>query len=151
LRASGLGSQASQGRQGVVALPLGQQPLPAAQAQAVDQDSGLAQGLVNRSRLLARLGGDEAALHEMAQAFGDDLRERMRLAFIALKKQDWPATRAQAHALKGVLLTMTAQSAASHAHALEKAARANDSRAATAAFDSLSQAAKVAFDSVQNW
>jgi signal transduction histidine kinase/CheY-like chemotaxis protein/HPt (histidine-containing phosphotransfer) domain-containing protein len=145
LRATGLGSQSG------AALPAGTGPQPATSADAVEQDRELAQGLVSRSRLLARLGGDEAALREMAQAFGDDLRERMRLAFIALKKQDWPATRAQAHALKGVLLTVTAQSAASHAHSLEKAARANDSLAATAAFDSLSQAAKVAFDSIQNW
>jgi signal transduction histidine kinase/CheY-like chemotaxis protein/HPt (histidine-containing phosphotransfer) domain-containing protein len=145
LRATGLG------RDGVATPALGQRPPPTASIDAGDQSPGQAQGLVSRSRLLARIGGDEAALHEMAQAFGDDLRERMRLAFIALKKQDWPATRAQAHALKGVLLTMTAQSAASHAHALEKAARANDSGAATAAFDSLSQAAKVAFDSIQNW
>jgi signal transduction histidine kinase/CheY-like chemotaxis protein/HPt (histidine-containing phosphotransfer) domain-containing protein len=145
LHATGLGSQSG------AALPAGTGPQPATSADAVEQDRELAQGLVSRSRLLARLGGDEAALREMAQAFGDDLRERMRLAFIALKKQDWPATRAQAHALKGVLLTVTAQSAASHAHSLEKAARANDSLAATAAFDSLSQAAKVAFDSIQNW
>ncbi len=145
LHATGLGGQSG------AALPVGTGPQPATSADAVEQDRELAQGLVSRSRLLARLGGDEAALREMAQAFGEDLRERMRLAFIALKKQDWPATRAQAHALKGVLLTMTAQSAASHAHSLEKAARANDSLAATAAFDSLSGAAKVAFDSIQNW
>jgi signal transduction histidine kinase/ActR/RegA family two-component response regulator/HPt (histidine-containing phosphotransfer) domain-containing protein len=151
LRASGLGSQGGQGGNGVAGRSPGTGPLPAPQADAVDPDRGLAQGLVSRSRLLARLGGDEAALREMAQAFGDDLRERMRLAFMALKKQDWPATRAQAHALKGALLTMTAHNAASQAHTLEKAARANDSLAATAAFDSLSQAAKVAFDSIQNW
>jgi signal transduction histidine kinase/DNA-binding response OmpR family regulator len=145
LHATGLGSQSG------AALPAGTGPQAETSADALEQDRELAQGLVSRSRLLARLGGDEAALREMAQAFGEDLRERMRMAFIALKKQDWPATRAQAHALRGVLLTMTAQSAASHAHALEQAARANDSLAATAAFKSLSQAAKVAFDNIQNW
>jgi signal transduction histidine kinase/FixJ family two-component response regulator/HPt (histidine-containing phosphotransfer) domain-containing protein len=106
---------------------------------------------VNQQRLLTRLGGDRTALHEMANAFCHDLRERMSSVFTALKQSDWPTLRQQAHALKGSLLTMTADEAAEHAKALELAAQSQNIAAAQTAFKHLSQAAKQAYDAVKNW
>jgi signal transduction histidine kinase/CheY-like chemotaxis protein/HPt (histidine-containing phosphotransfer) domain-containing protein len=108
-------------------------------------------GLHNRNKMLNRLAGDEAALRAVAQAFCQDLRHCMGLAFEAVKKQDWTGTSAQAHALKGLLLSMTAEAAASHAKALEQAARIADAHAANDAFAQLSDAAKEVFEVVKTW
>lgn len=108
-------------------------------------------GTVNRSRLLARLAGDEVLLHTMAQAFCTDLRDRMGIAHAALKKQDWRSVSVQAHALSGALSTLTAQVAAQNAKALEQAAQAQDIVIAKAAFVKLSGAAKEAYDEVKQW
>lgn len=105
----------------------------------------------DRSRLLARLGGDEAALKAMVQAFREDLRNTMAAAFDALKKKDWATTRQQAHALKGLLASMTADAAAQEAKALEAAAHDKDITQARAAFQRLSEAAKHVFHSVNSW
>ncbi len=107
--------------------------------------------VLDRQQLLARLGGDEAVVHEMAVAFCNDLRERMSVAFDALKKHDWPALAAQSHALKGALLTMTANAAALDAKALEAAAQAHDNAAAVAAFQALSDTSKSAFMAIRAW
>ena len=108
-------------------------------------------GLHNRQKMLNRLAGDETALHEMAQAFCQDLRACMGAAFEALKKQDWKALAAQGHALKGLLLSMTAEGAAMQAKLLEDAARRGDAEAAKSAFDDLSEAARDTFNVVKNW
>jgi signal transduction histidine kinase/DNA-binding response OmpR family regulator len=106
---------------------------------------------VDRERMLKRLGGDEAVLREMAQAFCHDLRERMGLAFSAIKQSDWPAVRAQAHALKGSLLSITAERCAEHAKALEQAAQVNDLSGVQQAFKLLSASAKPVYDAVAKW
>jgi signal transduction histidine kinase/CheY-like chemotaxis protein len=108
-------------------------------------------GLHNRNKMLNRLAGDEVALHTVAQAFCQDLRHCLGLAFEAIKQEDWAATAAQAHALKGLLLGITAEGAASKVKALEQAAKAADAAAANAAFLQLSDAAKEAFDVVKTW
>jgi signal transduction histidine kinase/CheY-like chemotaxis protein/HPt (histidine-containing phosphotransfer) domain-containing protein len=108
-------------------------------------------GLHNRNKMLNRLAGNEAALHEMAQAFCEDLRSCMGAAFEGLKRQDWKVVAAQAHALKGLLLSITAEGAAAHAKALEQAVRQGDAMAAKLAFDELSEAARETFNVVKNW
>ncbi len=107
--------------------------------------------VVNRERLLTRLGNDHSALHEMANAFCHDLRERMGAVFNALKQSNWPVLRHQAHALTGSLLTMTANQAAEHSKALELAAQSQDMAAAQAAFKPLSETAKQAYEAVKDW
>jgi HPt (histidine-containing phosphotransfer) domain-containing protein len=87
----------------------------------------------------------------MAQAFCTDLRERMGQVHAALRQQDWATVLAQAHALKGALLTMTAHAAAQEAQALELAAQAQNNASAQAAFASLSKTSKAAFDAVKTW
>ena len=118
------------------------EPIPVAEAGA---------SLASRERMLKRVAGDEALLHAMAKAFCTDLRDRMGQVHAALQQQDWAAVRAQAHALKGALLTMTAQAAAHEAKALEQAAQAQDTTGTQEAFARLSLAAKVAFDTVKTW
>ena len=108
-------------------------------------------GLHNRNKMLNRLAGNEAALHEMAQAFCQDLRTCMGAAFEALKTQDWKTMASQSHALKGLLLSITAEGAAQQARALEQAARERDVVAAKSAFDALSESARETFNVVKNW
>ncbi len=103
---------------------------------------------VQRARVLARLGGDEAALHEMARAMRRDLRERMGTAYEALQAQDWPALHAQAHALKGALASITADEAAAQANQLEQC---TDEAHALPAFQRLSLHAKQVFDALKDW
>ena len=108
-------------------------------------------GLHNRNKMLNRLAGDEAALHEMAQAFCLDLRTCMGAAFDALKRQNWTVLAAQAHALKGLLSSITADGAVAQAKLLEQAARQANVAAAKTAFDELSESARDTFNVVKNW
>ena len=106
---------------------------------------------VNRQLLLERLGQDEAALKDIVNLFGIDLRQRLNQTWTGMQSQDWALVGAQAHALKGLLLTMTADAAAADARALELAARAGDAVGAKAAFSRLSGSSKLAFDAVRSW
>ena len=106
---------------------------------------------VNRPRLLARLGQDEAALKQMAKAFCLDLRKCLNQILQGMQSQDWVLVSAQAHGLKGLLASMTAETAAAEARALELAAQAGDAAGAKAAFSRLTESAKLAVDAVQRW
>ncbi len=106
---------------------------------------------VNRQQLLGRLGQDEAALKDMVKAFRIDLRQCLNQTLAGIQSQDWAVVSAQAHGLKGLLLSMTADAAAADARALELAARSRDAVGAKAAFSGLSGSAKLAFDAVQSW
>lgn len=108
-------------------------------------------GLHNRQKMLGRLAGNEAALHEMSQAFCQDLRTCMGTAYGAVKRQDWVVCAQQGHALKGLLLSMTAESAAEHAKQMEQAAKNNDGAGTQAAFSRLSVSAREVFDVVRTW
>ena len=131
--------------------PLTQQALQSALMEPVLGLQIAASSPVDRKRLLARLGQDEAALKDMVMAFRNDLRKCLNGAFQALQSQQWAVVSAQAHGLKGLLSSMTAQHAANDAHALELAARAADPLAAKVAFSKLSESAKLSFEAVQKW
>jgi two-component system, sensor histidine kinase and response regulator len=103
---------------------------------------------LQRDLLLARLGGDQAALKEMTRAMRHDLREHMGLAYDALQASDWATLQAQAHALKGALASVTAGEAAALAKALEQC---SDQASARAAFHRLSLEAKRVFDTLKAW
>ena len=107
--------------------------------------------LHSRQKMLNRLAGNEDALREMALAFCQDLRNCMGHAYAAVNTQDWPVVAAQAHALKGLLLSMTAEAAAEQAKALQQAAKRGDAAGVTAIFKRLSEAAKETFDAVKTW
>ena len=103
---------------------------------------------LQRDRLLARVAGDQAAVHEMARAMRRDLRERMGAAYEAMQGKNWPALHAQAHALKGGLSSITAEDAAALAGKLEFC---NDAATAQAVFNELSLQAKIVFDALKDW
>jgi signal transduction histidine kinase/DNA-binding NarL/FixJ family response regulator len=146
LRATGIGRQPVQPAPSAIAQSPSQPPVSMAAPMRP-----LPAGAVDRQRLLNRLGSDTALLHDMARAFCTDLRERMGQVHSALQRQDWRTVGAQAHALCGSLLTLTAQAAAQEAKALEHAAKNQDAIAALAAFARLSQASKLAYDTVKTW
>jgi signal transduction histidine kinase/DNA-binding response OmpR family regulator len=125
------------------------QPTPTMPASSVAAADTVGADDLQRARLLQRLGGDEVALREMARAMRRDLRERMGLAHQALQSGDAVALRAQAHALKGALASVTAQRAAAQAKKLEEAG--DDHVAAQAAFQALSVEAKRVFDTLKTW
>jgi signal transduction histidine kinase/DNA-binding response OmpR family regulator len=106
---------------------------------------------VDRERLLKRLGGDEAALLQMASAFRRDLRERLSASFKALKMSDWQELQTQSHALKDSLLGITAEATAQYARDLEIAAQDQDARGAQYSFDQLSEHAKPVYEAVSAW
>ena len=142
---------ASKGMDGYLTKPLTQQAL---QTVLLAARLGLPPPVsspVNRQRLLARLGQDEAALRDMVKAFGIDLGQCLNQAWEGMQLQDWAVVSAQAHGLKGLLSSMTAEAAAADAGALERAARSGDAVGAMAAFSGLSESAKLAFDAVQAW
>ena len=158
LRATGLGQQLASANAALQhdSAPLAEVdlPLPVPAAALIPMPAATAApgaGLVSRERLLARVGQDEAALHDVAQAFCRELRDCLGLAFEGLQKQDWQATRAQAHALKGLLLGITADAAAGDARLLEQSVLAADRDRAAAAFANLSDSAKAVFDTVRHW
>jgi signal transduction histidine kinase/DNA-binding NarL/FixJ family response regulator/HPt (histidine-containing phosphotransfer) domain-containing protein len=107
--------------------------------------------VVNRERMLSRLAGDTKALHEVAQAFCDDLRERMGETYEALRKTDWKALRAQAHALKGSLSSITADIAAEQAQELLLAAENKDTDACIKTFNALSSMTQDVYLEVKDW
>lgn len=78
---------------------------------------------LDADKLLVRLGGDRAAVAEIAIAMRSDLKVRMRLIDTASAARDATVAREQAHALKGALSSITADRAAMLAKGLEVAAR----------------------------
>jgi signal transduction histidine kinase/DNA-binding NarL/FixJ family response regulator len=107
--------------------------------------------LVNRERMLARLAGDAKALHEVAQAFCEDLRTRMGDTYEVLRKSDWKGLRAQAHALKGSLSSITADLAAEQAQELILAAEEKNADACIKTFTALSQITQDVYMEVKDW
>jgi signal transduction histidine kinase/CheY-like chemotaxis protein len=103
---------------------------------------------IDRLRMLKRLGGDEAALHEVAQTMRRELRDMMASTYDALQKQDAKALRGQAHALKGALLGITADAAAEQAKALESVQSWQEGQDV---FQRLSLQVKAVFDALRQW
>ena len=85
------------------------------------------------------------------KAFCIDLRQCLNQAWQGLQSQEWALVSAQAHALRGLLSSMTAEAAAADARALELAARAGDPDGIKAAFSRLSESTRQAFDAVRSW
>jgi CheY-like chemotaxis protein len=139
------------GMDGYLTKPLTQQALQAALLTTPLGLPAVDTSPVSRQRLLARLGQDEAALRNMVKAFCIDLRKCLNQTWQGVQSQDWAVVSAQAHGLKGLLSSMTAETAAADARALELAARAGDQASAEAAFSRLSGSAKLAFDTVRSW
>ncbi len=108
----------------------------------------IANGPLQRDRVLSRLNGSQAALRELARAMRRDLREYMGLAYNAMQAQNWVALHAQANTLEGALSSITAIEAAEQAKLL---AQCNAAPQAQAAFALLSVQAKLVFDALKEW
>ena len=77
-------------------------------------------------KLRRRLDGDEATLHQLAQAMRSDLGQRLQQLQKALQTQDRELAIAHAHGLKGSLGSMTAERGARLAKGLELSALGRD-------------------------
>lgn len=142
---------ALKGIDGYLTKPLTQQSLQTA-LQATRLERPVAgSSSVNRQQLLGRLAQDEAALKDMVEAFCIDLHQCLNQIRQGMQSQDWALVCAQAHGLKGLLSSMTAEAAAADARALELAASSGDAVGAKVAFSGLSGSARRAFDAVQRW
>ena len=108
----------------------------------------IANGPLQRDRVLSRLKGNEAALRELARSMRRDLREYMGLAYNAMQAKNWGALHAQANKLEGALSSITAIEAAEQAKLL---AQCNAVPQAQAAFALLSVQAKLVFDALKEW
>ena len=85
-----------------------------------------AAGALDLDKLRRRLYGDEATLHQLAQAMRSDLDHRLQKLQHALRSQDPELAIAHAHGLKGSLGSMTAERGARLAKGLELAALSRD-------------------------
>jgi PAS domain S-box-containing protein len=89
--------------------------------------AGAAVSAFDVQRLKRSLDDDPRLLKEIAEAFEVDSQQRLARIDAALARSDWPEIAAQAHALKGSLLGMTATQQAKSAAELERQARAGNS------------------------
>lgn len=104
-------------------LPAGQTP-PA--VPAAEHKAPAAANALDLNKLRRRLDGDEATLHQLAQAMRSDLGQRLQHMQKALQTKDHDLAIAHAHGLKGSLGSMTAERGARLAKGLELAALGRD-------------------------
>jgi CheY-like chemotaxis protein len=92
---------------------------------------------IDRARLLERVGGDKAALRDIASIFLADAPKRMAEIRRALERQDARALRAAAHGLKGALANFGAQAAVDAAFELQTLGDASELSEAPAVLERL--------------
>ena len=93
--------------------------------------------VIDRARLLERVGGDARALKDVARIFLADAPRRMAGIRRALARDDPRALRAAAHTLKGALSNFGAQGAVDAAFELQKLGDASDLEDAPAVLERL--------------
>ena len=81
---------------------------------------------INRSAILARIGGDEALLRELAQLFLAESQETLAEIKAAVACGDAPSLQRSAHKLKGAIGIFAATDAFEAAHQLELYGRTGD-------------------------
>ena len=84
---------------------------------------------LNREEALARVGGDEALLRELAELFLEECPKLMEEISVALPQGELTKVAAAAHQMKGLLAQFAAEPARMNALALEMAARSADQAA----------------------
>jgi PAS domain S-box-containing protein len=119
------------GMDGYLPKPLQPQELASALARLVPDVT------IDRARLLERVGGDKAALRDIASIFLADAPKRMAEIRRALERQDARALRAAAHGLKGALANFGAQAAVDAAFELQKLGDASELGEAPAVLERL--------------
>ncbi|AOW11923.1 hypothetical protein LPB72_02335 [Hydrogenophaga crassostreae] len=93
---------------------------------ATERKVPAAANALDLDKLRRRLDGDEATLHQLAQAMRSDLGQRLQQMQNALQTQNHELAIAHAHGLKGSLGSMTAERGARLAKGLELAALGRD-------------------------
>lgn len=78
---------------------------------------------LDRKTVLARLGGDEEILEIMIDAFLSDYENNCRQLLATWSTQDAGLIAREAHALKGLLATLSDEAGAEQAYQLEQQAR----------------------------
>ena len=101
---------------------------------------------VDRSALLARLGGDEELLRDVVRLFLVDCPARLAAIKSAIEGRDADRVRTEAHALKGAASNMSAPEIVEAARALERMGAEGKLDAADGALRQLSNAADAALD-----
>jgi CheY-like chemotaxis protein len=97
---------------------------------------------VERSSLLARMGGDEDLLRDVVQLFLSDCPERMAAIRAAIDAGDPSRLRGEAHTLKGAAANLSAAGLAEAARALEEIGSSRTLSGAEAAWQRLTGAAE---------
>lgn len=80
-------------------------------------------GLVDVATAVARLGGSQAFYNKIARAFGDQASGQMAHARHAVQHADWPAALINLHTIRGLAVTIGANTLAQHAGASEARCR----------------------------
>jgi HPt (histidine-containing phosphotransfer) domain-containing protein len=81
---------------------------------------------INRTEILARLGGDEELFDEIVQMYFEDYPELLSQIRRAIDQSNAPRLTQSAHHLKGLLSNFSSASATAAVQALEQAGRKND-------------------------
>jgi signal transduction histidine kinase/DNA-binding response OmpR family regulator len=81
----------------------------------------------DRATLLARLGGDEALLHEVIEVFLKDIPTQLKALKAAINEKSLKIAGSKGHRIKGAAANMQARSMSEAAYALEKAGKAEES------------------------
>jgi CheY-like chemotaxis protein len=104
---------------------------------------------IDRPSLLARLGGDEELLRDVARLFLDDCPSHLARIRAAIDRRDASALRSEAHALKGAAANMSAVDVADAARILEQIGADQQFDAAEAAWLRLAGAGDVAIQQLR--
>jgi PAS domain S-box-containing protein len=128
------------GMDGYLAKPID----PLALFAAIEKGTAMSDSLpspVDRVALLARLGGDEDLMRDVAHLFVEDCRERLEAIKSAIDRMDADLLRKEAHTLKGSAANVSADELSEAARVLESMGAAKALEGADAAWRRLSETA----------
>ena len=128
------------GMDGYLAKPID----PLALIAAIEKGTAMSESLpspVDRAALLARLGGDEALMRDVARLFLEDCQDRLAAIKSAIDQRDADRLRMEAHTLKGSAANLSADELSEAARVLESMGAAKVLEGTDAAWRRLSEAA----------
>jgi PAS domain S-box-containing protein len=128
------------GMDGYLAKPID----PLALFAAIEKGTAMPDSLpspVDRAALLARLGGDEDLMRDVARLFLEDCQERLEAIKSAIDQRDADRLRREAHTLKGAAANLSADELTEAARVLESMGAAKVLEGTAVAWRRLSEAA----------
>jgi len=111
---------------------------PVARASAEEREEKMAVSIIDFQELLSRVEGDRELIRDLLSIFKEEFPQHHQALRKAVESMDAPRIASEAHALKGMLANLGAQSAAEAAAQLEQLGRTGASsglEASLAAFD----------------